>query len=203
MPKLWNETIDTHRREVRQAILATAAGLAAEHGLLSLTMSEIADRTGIARATLYKYFPDVEAILRTWHQEQISNHLDELARARDGETDPARRLTAVLDAYASIQRVRVTRHHGQAHRCDFASFLHRDPHLIDAQAKLHDLIKEVISDAAKTGRVRDDVAPGELADYCIHALQAAGSMPTQAALGRLVAVTLAGLAVSGSAQRAK
>jgi AcrR family transcriptional regulator len=75
MPKLWNETIDAHRRDVREAILDTTATLVAGHGLLSVTMSQIAEKTGIGRATLYKYFPDVEAILLAWHGRQIASHL--------------------------------------------------------------------------------------------------------------------------------
>lgn len=44
-----------------------------------------------------------------------------------------------------------------------------------------------------TGDVRDDVAPDELANYCLHALTAASSLPSKAAVRRLVAVTVAGL----------
>src|SRR6266540_2821008 len=35
---------------------------------------------------------------------------------------------------------------------------------------------------------RDDVAPDELASYCLHALTAASSLPSQAAIRRLVTV---------------
>lgn len=76
VPRLWTETIEAHRREVREAILDTTAALVTEHGLLSLTMSQIAEETRIGRATLYKYFPDVEAILLAWHDRQITAHLD-------------------------------------------------------------------------------------------------------------------------------
>src|SRR6266540_1980443 len=102
MPRLWTETIETHRREVRDAIMDTTAALVAEHGLLSVTMSRIAQETGIGRATLYKYFPDVEAILRAWHERQIAGHLDYLAEVRDQAGDPGERLEAVLEAYALI-----------------------------------------------------------------------------------------------------
>ena len=77
MPKLWNETIEAHRRAVHDAALDTAAALVAERGLLSVTMSQIAEETGIGRATLYKYFPDVEAILIAWHERQIARHLEQ------------------------------------------------------------------------------------------------------------------------------
>ena len=46
---------------------------------------------------------------------------------------------------------------------------------------------------AATGDVRNDVAPGELASYCLHALAAASGLPSKAAVRRLVTVTLAGL----------
>src|SRR5437667_6777863 len=83
MPKVWNETIEAHRREVRDAILHTTAALVAEHGLRSVTMSQIAEATGIGRATLYKYFSGVEAILVAWHERQVTSHLECLAEVGD------------------------------------------------------------------------------------------------------------------------
>ena len=47
----WNETIEAHRREVRGAILDATAALVNKHGLLSVTMSRIAQEAGIGRAT--------------------------------------------------------------------------------------------------------------------------------------------------------
>lgn len=99
MPKLWNETIDTHRRAVRDATLDAAATLVAKQGLLSVTMSRIAEETGIGRATLYKYFPDVEAILTAWHERQVAGHLEQLIAIRDKAGNPGECLEAVLDAY--------------------------------------------------------------------------------------------------------
>lgn len=76
---LWNETIEAHRAAVRDAILETTAALVDRHGLASVTMSQIAETTGIGRATLYKYFPDVDSILLTWHEREVTRHLDFLA----------------------------------------------------------------------------------------------------------------------------
>src|SRR5713101_6254962 len=83
VPKLWDETIEAHRHAVRDATLDAAAALVAEHGLLSVTMSQIAEETGIGRATLYKYFSDVEAILVARHERQVTSHLEHLAEVRD------------------------------------------------------------------------------------------------------------------------
>jgi hypothetical protein len=37
------------------------------------------------------------------------------------------------------------------------------------------------------------MAPGELATYCLHALTAAGSLPSESAVRRLLTVTMSGL----------
>ena len=55
VPKLWSDTIAQHRHAVREAILDTTWALVTEHGLLSVTMSQIAEEAGVGRATLYKY----------------------------------------------------------------------------------------------------------------------------------------------------
>jgi len=188
VPKLWTETIETHRREVRDAILDTTAALVAKHGLLAVTMSQIAEETGIGRATLYKYFPDVEAILRAWHQRQIAAHLAYLADVRDQAAGAGERLEAVLEAYALLSRDS----HGH-HDTELTALLHRDEHVARAQHRVHDMIRDLLTEAAKTGDVRDDVPPDELASYCVNALTGAGSRRSKAAVCRLVLVTLAGL----------
>lgn len=190
MPKLWNETIEAHRHTVREAILNTTAELVTEHGLLSVTMSQIAEKTGIGRATLYKYFPDVEAILHAWHQRQITGHLRQLAELRDRSGDPDERLEAVLLAYARICRDRSSHDHSGP---GLAALLHKGVHVTQAQRHVHDLIKDLLTDVAQIGNLRKDVAPDELASFCLHALGAAGAMRSEAALRRLVTVTIAGL----------
>ena len=188
VPRLWDATIEAHRGAVREAILETAAALVAEHGLRSVTMSQIAEVTGVGRATLYKYFSGVEAILLAWHERQIGGHLDQLAKARDESGDAGERLEAVLAAYAVI----LHQSHGH-HDTELAAFLHADEHVRRARFHVRDLVGELIEDAREAGEVRDDVTPRELANYCIHALAAASGLPSKAAVRRLVAVTLDGL----------
>src|SRR6202171_4173059 len=133
MPKLWNETIAAHRRGVHDAILETTWGLVTERGLTSVTMSEIAEETGIGRATLYKYFPDVEAILVAWHERHVTGHLEHLTALRDLAGGAGERLEAVLEAYALISH----EHHGTK----LAALLHRGQHVARAQQQLSDLIR--------------------------------------------------------------
>ena len=180
--------MDAHRAAVRDATLDATAALVAEHGLPSVTMSRIAEETGIGRATLYKYFPDIDAILAAWHERQISGHLQQLAAIRDQAGSAGERLEAVLRAYALIQSGQHD-HHGS----ELAALLHRGEHVVRAQQQLHNFISDLLAEGAKAGDLRDDVAPSELASYCLHALTAASSVPSKAAVHRLVAVTMAGL----------
>jgi len=186
VPKLWTETIEEHRRTVHDATLDATAALVREHGLASVTMSQIAAAAGIGRATLYKYFPDVEAILVAWHDRLITGHLRQLAEARDAATGPAGRLEAVLTAFALIQY--------QHHDTELpVALLHRGEHVARARQQLRDLVSDLLAAGAQAGVVRTDIAPGELASYCLHALTGAGSLPSEAAVRRLLGVTMSGL----------
>jgi AcrR family transcriptional regulator len=185
VPKLWTETIEAHRQAVREATLDTTASLVAERGLRAVTMSEIAEVTGIGRATLYKYFPDVDAILRAWHERQISGHLEQLVQARDHADGAGNRLEAVLGGYALIAH----ESHGH-HDAELAAVLHRDEQVARAEHRIREMIRDLVIEAAAAGVVRNDIASEELANYCLHALTAAGALPSKAAVRRLVDLTL-------------
>lgn len=187
VPRLWNDTIDAHRRAVRDATLDATATLVAEQGLTSVTMSRIAEKAGIGRATLYKYFPDVEAVLMAWHERQVATHLDHLTAARDQAGSPAERLRAVLHAYASMSRTKGN------HSPDIAAVLHRGEHVTRAHAHLRAFLRDLLVEGAEAGELRDDVDPAELAGYCLHALGAAADLPSDDAVRRLVTVILDGL----------
>lgn len=185
MPKLWSETIETHRGAVRAAILDRTAALVGEHGLASVTMSQIAQAAGIGRATLYKYFSDVDAILAAWHERQVQAHLEQLARARLSADGPEGQLEAVLQTYAMIAYSR----HGGAE----AARLHQSQHVSQAQQHLNEFLTDLLREGAEARVFRDDVAPDELAVYCLHALEGAARLTSREAALRLVRVTMSGL----------
>jgi AcrR family transcriptional regulator len=185
MPKLWNETIAAHRAAVREAILNTTATLVAEHGLASVTMSQIAEDAGIGRATLYKYFPGVDEILLAWHERQVTRHLEHLLAAGRHCGGAGERLEVVLGTYALIAH----EHHGT----ELAAILHQGAHVARAHQQLSTFLRDLLVEGAASGDVRTDVPPEELASYCLHALSTANGLPSEAAVRRLVTVILAGL----------
>lgn len=180
--------IEAHRHRVREGVLDATAALITEHGLPAVTMSRIAEKTGLTRATLDKYFSDVDAVMRAWHHRQVGTHLAYLADIRDQPGDPLQRLDAVLRAYAVIGR------QTHEHRTTAAgAALHCDEYLVHAERHLHDTIRDLLAEGAATGDIRDDVAPEVLASHCLHAVSATGGLLSAAAVRTLVADTLAGL----------
>jgi AcrR family transcriptional regulator len=188
MPRLWSETIDDHRRQVRAAILDSAADLVGEHGLMGVTMSHVAARAGIGRATLYKYFPDVESVLHAWHERHIADHLARLGEIRDQPGDARQRLVAGLTTYAKVCRLR-ERHGSQ----ELGALLHSDGRVTSAEHQLSEIFHELLADAVAAGVVRDDISVDELAGYCVHALGAARDLRSDTAVRRLVDLTVAAL----------
>jgi AcrR family transcriptional regulator len=176
-PPRRSQCFDAHRHAVRSAILQTTWTLVTTRGLSAVTMALIAQQTGIGRATLYKYFSDVESILQAWHDDHVRDHLEHLRQVRD-ESDPDGRLEAALGAYALIVHER-----GQ-HGMDLMQLLHRGEHVERAQRQLHTFFRNLLNERVRKREVRSDISSEELTRYCLHALAAAGSLPSKAAVRR-------------------
>ena len=188
VPKLWEDTVENHRRAVRDAVLDAAGALFDQHGLRGLTMSRIATASGIGRATLYKYYPDLEAVLLAHHRRHVTSHLEQLSGLRNEPGEPADQLHALMRAYALISFHR-GRHRGE----DAFVLLHTDDETADAVAQVREVFAELIAATREADAVRGDVDVPELVDYCLSALSAAGGARDEAAVLRLVDVTTDGL----------
>jgi AcrR family transcriptional regulator len=184
VPKLWNKTIKEHREAVKDAVVDAVAAVVDEDGLVAVTMAGVAERSGIGRATLYKYFADVEALLLAWHERVVHQHLDAIIAIRTGDGPAAEKLEAVLFSFAERAR---------GHPDHLAAALHRSHHVHHARAHLTAVVADLIGEGVAEGAVRADVAADELAVFVVHALAAAPALPSKAAVKRLVEVTLSAL----------
>jgi AcrR family transcriptional regulator len=189
MPKLWHDTIEAHRNAVAQAIMDRTAALAAAEGLHGLTMARIAQETGIGRATLYKYFKDVEEILASWHRRQVAAHLEDLEAVRSRHPDPVRALEAVLLAYAA--------HSAHDHHGSLGRLLHALPHVDEAHRHLQSFVTDLVREALEAGKLKAQGSSDELARYALAAMDAATGH-SRAALTRLVGMVLKGMGVDTS-----
>lgn len=116
----------------------------------------------------------VQESLRTWDIEGRAEHLPAL-------------LIAASDLPLQVLSGR------RSDAAELSALVHQGQHVARAQHELDQFLQDLLAEAATTGDVRADVEPEELAAYCIHAVTAASSLPSKAAVRRLVMVTLAGL----------
>lgn len=82
----------------REAILLAAQELLLKHGLRGTSMEAIARQAGVAKPTLYAYFPDKTAIFRTLVDAVIAEWRANFVRALDGDGDIVQRVGAALTA---------------------------------------------------------------------------------------------------------
>jgi AcrR family transcriptional regulator len=98
--------VPTSRRERKKAamtqnILVTAVRLFETRGFAHTTMEQIAGEADIAKATLYHYFPDKEAVLGAYVQrsfaEREPTRLDQLQSLPDTRARLTRLLTVLME----------------------------------------------------------------------------------------------------------
>jgi AcrR family transcriptional regulator len=188
MPKIWTDTVDAHREAVREATLDAAARLARQNGLTGLSMSDIAREAGIGRATLYKYFSDLPAVLAAWHERHVAAHLREFHRVATEDGPAIQRLRRVLGGYGETRFVQRGRH-----GAEIVSVLHAGEDAQAARQHLQEVLSQLIGQAASEGDARKDVAAKELATFCLHAIEATNELQSTDAVHRLVDLILAAL----------
>ncbi len=97
MPRISAPSIAEHVAQQEAAILGAAARLFAERGVGGTDIGDIAKEVGLARSSLYRYFPDKQHILIRWFERELMPVLarsDEILRS---EGTVPERLAAWLD----------------------------------------------------------------------------------------------------------
>jgi AcrR family transcriptional regulator len=152
----WNETVAGHRDRQRQRIVESTMALVSEHGLSDVTMAQVAKQSGIGRATLYKYFPGVEEIVAEHVLQTVRSHHDVLERAVEGVEDPVDAIRACLTILLEYFGTEGHRSASTAVNPEqFSPEVGRD--VREAFARMHGLLTDLVVDARRAGRLREDV----------------------------------------------
>ncbi len=104
MPRISAASVAEHVARQEQAVFDAAIGLFIERGYSAVTLGDIAAEVGLARNSLYRYFPDKSAILLRWYRAELPAQAARSTELLVGDDPPAARLVrwslAQLD-YAS------------------------------------------------------------------------------------------------------
>ena len=102
MPKISAPTVAEHRARQLAALLDAARKLLEEQGYPGLTFGALADRTGLARPTVYEYFGSTDDLLVALCEREIGRHA-ELVRSRlAGASSPRERVAAFVRAQLDL-----------------------------------------------------------------------------------------------------
>ncbi|MFF4574670.1 TetR/AcrR family transcriptional regulator [Streptomyces sp. NPDC001410] len=138
----------------RERIVTAAREMFVEHGP-DVPLDEIARRAGVGNATLYRNFPDRDALVR----EVVCSVMDRTAEAAE------QALAETGDAFAALERfVHAAADERISALCPMVSstFDKDHPDLVASRERAEHLIEEVMGRAKEAGQLRTDVGVGDL-----------------------------------------
>jgi AcrR family transcriptional regulator len=97
MPRIAAPTIDEHVRRQSARVLAAASVLFRRKGFRRTDMSDIAAEVGLARNSLYRYYPNKEHILVACVQRDMEPFVQRIESLEATFADPCARVDAWID----------------------------------------------------------------------------------------------------------
>lgn len=178
----------TLHKRVSGAILEGAARIFARQGDQA-NMNDVAAAAGVARATVYRYFPNREALLEALAQATVSDVDARLASARINEVAPeegiaraVRALVDVGDSFVLLARERV--------RSDPERF----------ERRVIQPLRQLFERGQEEGDIRPDIASARLTESLIGLI--VGVLTSTPAMGKEdIIATITGLFLDGARAR--
>src|SRR5699024_509189 len=84
----WGGAPPASDEEAAARIADAAVALISETGA-GITIADVAERLGVIRQTVYRYYPSADALMRAAAMASVDGFLDRLAEHVAGMTDPA------------------------------------------------------------------------------------------------------------------
>lgn len=113
MPKVIGGSLVAHRDEVRSRVFAALREQLYERGFESITLTGVAAAAGLGRSSIYNHFPDRQALLVAFVEQEAERYVAELDAALEHAPTPIEQLAV----FARMQLRRLAEFHlppGQA-----------------------------------------------------------------------------------------
>jgi TetR/AcrR family transcriptional repressor of mexCD-oprJ operon len=176
------------QQRVAAAILDGAAHLFANGGEQA-SMNEVAEAAGVARATVYRYFPNRESLLDELAQAAVRDVEARLASARIDEVPPGEGIARAVRALVDVGNLFVvlTRERQRSGSDEF-------------QRGLVDPLRQLVERGQAGGDIRDDITARRLTESLIGLI--VGMLTSTPPLGREdMTATITGLFIDGARAR--
>ncbi|MET0628045.1 MAG: TetR/AcrR family transcriptional regulator [Acidimicrobiia bacterium] len=168
MPRVTGGSLEAHRRDARARAFDAFARLMYERGYDAITLADIAETAGMARTSMYNYYPTKEALLVDYTAAEMARFVDELRVELYRTPDPVDRLRT----FVRQQLEYLATHHlppGPALRDVLSSDAFRS--ISEHAQALDDILHGILIDGAATKAfpqtIVDDPATVSLVLACI------------------------------------
>jgi AcrR family transcriptional regulator len=175
----------------RRRILDAARALMAERGV-GVSLDEVAAAADVGVGTVYRRFPDREALVRALFSEHVDAVVALATRAR-GARDAWQGIEDFLEAVLAMQAA--DRGLSQILRGGELGA----PLAHEARIRISPVVDELVSRARDAGQLRADIGPGDLvlAELMVGAVAERAGPDDGAAWRRALSIVLAGLRADG------
>jgi TetR/AcrR family transcriptional regulator, mexCD-oprJ operon repressor len=178
----------TLQQRVAAAILDGAAQIFAVHGEQA-SMNDVAEAAGVARATVYRYFPNRESLLEALARAAVSDVDARLASARIDEVAPEEGIARAVRALVEV---------GSPFVLLARDRLRSDPEQFERA--LTQPLRRLFERGQSAGDIRDDITSARLTESLIGLI--VGMLGSTPPLGREdMTATIAGLFLDGARGR--
>ncbi|MPZ79223.1 MAG: TetR family transcriptional regulator [Actinophytocola sp.] len=178
-------------RRNRDQILRVAKEIFAEQGV-SVPMEEIARRADVGVGTLYRRFPDREALIRAVFRDSFRTVATETRAALEEEPTAWDALVRIMGQSAHL-RLSMRLH---AYSAAVAAIVEADEESERFRRAAVDVLEQVMARAQAEGTLRRDVDVGDLTMLFVSVVHQPHNLPAEAARmapGRVLAIMLEGL----------
>ncbi len=176
------------QQRVAAAILDGAAQIFAIRGEQA-SMNDVAEAAGVARATVYRYFPNREALLDELAQAAVSDVDARLTSARIDEVAPEEGIARAVRVFVEV---------GESFVLLARERVRFEPERFEG--KLRQPLRQLFERGQASGDIRDDIASARLTESLIGLI--VGMLTSTPALGKEdMAATITGLFLDGARPR--
>jgi AcrR family transcriptional regulator len=148
MPRIDAPTVAEHHVMRRAAIIAAARDLLGTAGASAVTPAAVASRSGLARTSVYQYFPSTGALLAAAVEATFADSSESLAAVVAQAGDPRSR----IHAYVRDALRLAARDHGPFHQLTLSDL---PPECVARVRELHDELLAPLRTAVEDLGVRD------------------------------------------------
>ncbi len=104
MPKIAAETVAEHVARQERNVFEAAVRLFVERGYEQVTFGDIADEVGLARNSLYRYYPSKAAILARWIEAELAYAVERSATILGGDGPAPERIMDWVEDQVTYSR---------------------------------------------------------------------------------------------------